>query len=356
MLLKTSLFDIHLDEGGRMVDFAGWEMPLQYASITGEHMAVRTATGLFDVGHMGRFWFSGAQAGRFLDRFVVSRVADLPVGQAKYTVVCNEQGRALDDILITRLEDERWVAVVNASNRKKLLDWFQGRLSGDTEFADRTMETGMIAIQGGEAIRIASELVGRDVGDLGYFNALALDNGVLISRTGYTGEDGFELIAPNGKMPELWRKARKLGALPAGLGARDSLRLEMGFPLYGHELTEEITPFEAGLKRIVDLDKPDFIGKTALETQQRQGVPRTRIAFLLEAPGVPRQDCLLIDGDRPIGKATSGGFSPVLKKGIGLALVDSANKNPESLSVEIRGKRVPARKVKLPFVEKRVKA
>lgn len=355
MTHQTALLSQHEAEGGKIVDFAGWRMPLQYESITREHQAVREEAGVFDVGHMGRFFLDGPAAAEGVSRLVVSRIDDMNHGQTRYTLVCNEQGCALDDILVNRLADDQFLLVVNASNREKLASWFNRHLPDAVLFQDKTLDTGMIAVQGPKAEAITSQVLDISLSALGYYNILMLDGGVYVSRTGYTGEDGFEIIAPNDQMEALWKAVRAAGASPAGLGARDSLRLEMGFPLYGHELSEEITPLEAVLKRVVHLDKSDFIGKEALEAQLENGVPRKRIGFVLTAAGVPRQGYQLYDGDSPIGEVTSGGYSTVLKKGIGLALVAADHVKPENLSVDIRGKKIPAEKTKPPFVEKRVK-
>lgn len=351
---KTCLFSTHQSEGAKLVDFAGWDMPLQYSSITAEHQIVREQTGIFDVSHMGRFFISGPGAADSLAKLVVSRVHDMEHGQTRYTIVCNHGGGARDDILVNRLGDESFLAVVNASNREKLLEWFNTHLE-NAQLDDRTFETGMIAIQGSGAEAIVKSIVGEEAVSLGYYRILDCGDGVFVSRTGYTGEDGFEVIAPNDKTVDLWKAARQAGAEPVGLGARDSLRLEMGFPLYGHELEETISPVEAGLKRVVHLDKDDFIGKAALEAHVNDGPPRRRIALVLSGPGVPRQGYALYDGDEAIGEVTSGGYSTVLKKGIALGLVKADHFKPEALSVEIRNKRVPAEKIKAPFVEKRVK-
>jgi aminomethyltransferase len=355
MLNRTSLFKRHQAEGARLVEFAGWEMPLQYESITAEHAAVRDGVGIFDVGHMGRFFITGERAAEGLDWIVVSRVRDLEPGRVRYTVVCNREGGTRDDVLVMRLGKDAFLVVVNASNREKLLPWFTEHLGAGIAFRDLTLESGMIAIQGPEAPRVTRELLEIELDSLSYYHVRKLGDGVMVSRTGYTGEDGFEIIAPNERLESLWCRARESGAQPAGLGARDSLRLEMAYPLYGHELDEEITPLEAGLGRLVHLEKERFIGKAALQRQKERGVPRQRIGFVMDGQGIPRHGYTLLDGDEAIGQVTSGGFSPTLKKGIGLGLVRSGNENPKNLYVLIRGKKVSSRIKKPPFVPKHVK-
>lgn len=355
MNLKTPLFPLHQESNARIVDFAGWEMPVQYNSITTEHQYVRETVGIFDVCHMGRFYLIGTGATQGLDRLVASRVTDLEPGVVRYTVVCNPAGGIKDDILITCLKPDGFLVVVNASNREKLLPWFKEHLRGKDLLADRTFETGMIAIQGPDSEPLVRQLLNADFSTLGYYQGIDLGDGLFVSRTGYTGENGFEIIAANDRIQEFWKKACALGAKPCGLGARDTLRLEMGFSLYGHELSEETSPLEAGLKRVVHLDKSDFIGKEALNKEAEMGSKRRRIGFQLIDRGVPREHCAVYDDDRLIGQSTSGGFSPTLQKGIGLALVDNSWRQSGTLSLEIRGKKIPIEVKKLPFVTKRVK-
>ncbi len=352
---KTALFQEHQNESARIVDFAGWDMPLQYSSITGEHAIVRETAGIFDVGHMGRFFISGSQSAEMVSKLVVSKIANLSAGRVRYSVVCNPEGGCKDDVLVTRLSEDSFLVVVNASNREKLLSWFEKNLDPTLAFQDRTFETGMIAIQGPNALDITSKILNMELDSIDYYHAKQLDENFIVSRTGYTGEDGFEIIAPNGPIVDFWRKAREQGAQPTGLGARDSLRLEMGYPLYGHELEEDISPLEAGLSWVVHLDKRDFIGKSALVKQKEEGIPRRRAGFVLDGSGVPRQGYALYDGEENVGSVTSGGFSTVLKKGIGLGLVTSGHQKTENLFVEIRGKKVPATVQKPPFVPTRVK-
>ncbi len=353
MVCKTPLNDEHIALNARMVDYAGWKMPVQYESITTEYKAVRESSGIFDVSHMGRFFLSGPGAAHGLSRLVASRVSDLKPGAVRYSVVCNVDGGIKDDVLITCLEKDSFLVVVNASNREKLIRWFMEHLRGKDILVDRTLETAMIAVQGPKSTPIVSELFHTDLSGLKYFKALELSGGVYISRTGYTGENGFEITTPIGKIKSIWNKAVECGATPCGLGSRDILRLEMGFPLYGHELAEDVSPLEAGLKWVVNIDDDDFIGKKALQEELDAGSARRRIGYQLTGRGIPREECLLFDGDQEIGKTTSGGFSPQLKKGIGLALVEKNWKKSGELSIDIRGKRVPAEIKKPPFVPNR---
>jgi aminomethyltransferase len=352
MSLQTPLFSLHQNRKAKIVDFAGWQMPVQYQSLTDEYLAVRKQCGIFDVSHMGQFHLAGINAAEFLDSMVVSRIADMHPGQVRYTVVCNPHGGCKDDILVTRLDATAFFIVVNASNREKIYQWFNSHLSGEATLTDNTLQSGMIAIQGPNAQTIINQIFERDYTDLPYYHSTRLPGNRMLSRTGYTGEDGFEIAGPKDMIVEDWNKAVSLGAVPAGLGARDLLRLEMGYSLYGHELNEETSPIQAGLNWVVHLDKDDFIGKKALQDEKQQKPALRRIAFQMESAGIPRQDCPLYDGDQHIGNVTSGTFSPILKKGIGLALV---SQKPENLSIEIRGKRVNALLAKLPFVPSHVK-
>ena len=352
MSLQTPLFEIHQQLKAQIVDFAGWSMPVQYASLTEEHKSVRDAAGIFDVCHMGRFSVWGPDSAAFLEQMVVSRITDLEPGQIRYTVVCNPEGGCKDDILVCRMGSNRYFLVVNASNREKIWNWFTSNKKGNCELRDDTNSTGMIAIQGPDAERITNQLFAADITSLPYYHIRIVDSAVLASRTGYTGEDGFEIAMPLDRTAELWNKAVALGAKPCGLGARDILRLEMGFSLYGHELNEEISPIQAGLGWLVHLNKPNFIGREILKKEKEGGPVLQRIAFTMTEKGIPRQGFNLYDEDTLIGEVTSGTFSPLLKQGIGLGIVSHI---PSSLFVDIRGKKGKAELAKLPFVPKRVK-
>ncbi len=276
-LLKTPLFDWHVAHGGRMVDFAGWSMPVQYTSIIAEHNATRTAATLFDVSHMGRFRFTGPGAQSFLDGLVTRRVSDLQAGQVRYSLVTNDQGGILDDVLVYHLPHAEggtyFGMVVNASNREKIVRWIDDHLGdrGDVRFTDVTLATAMIAVQGPRALELLQPHIQFDLASMKYYHAVELfvqEKTTVVSRTGYTGEDGFELIVPASIAADLWEKlindGASIGVQPAGLGARDTLRLEAGMPLYGHELTEETTPLEAGLGFAVNLEDRNFPGADAM--------------------------------------------------------------------------------------------
>ncbi len=355
MSYQTALFNQHKEDGARIVDFAGWDMPLQYESITAEHAAVRESVGIFDVSHMGRFFIQGEHATDSLNKLVASRIDNLAPGRVRYTVVTNPEGGCKDDVLVTCLGHDHFMVVVNASNREKLLPWFKKHLGPNVGLNDKTFETGMIAIQGPESLRVTSSVLKMELDTIDYYHAQQLGDDFFVSRTGYTGEDGFEIIAPNDAIVAIWQQARNQGAKPTGLGCRDSLRLEMGYPLYGHELNENTSPLEAGLSWVVHLNKDDFIGKSSLEQQKNEGIPRRRIGFVLEGKGIPRQGYTLTDGSQSIGEVTSGGYSTSLKKGIGLGLVQPGYQKAENVFVEIRGKHIPATVKKPPFVPARVK-
>ena len=346
-----------------MVVFGGWSMPVQYTSIVEEHHALRRAAGLFDVSHMGRLRFDGQDAGRYLDRLLTRRVADLPLGKVRYSLVTNEQGGILDDILVSRFEtpgasQQYWLLVVNAANREKIVAWFRSHLTvadGDVELSDRTTETAMLALQGPLSAQILGHLVAVDLDRLGYYTGVVTESfhrPCTVMRTGYTGEDGFELIVPAEDAVEvcgnLFRAGREAGLKPAGLAARDTLRLEAGMPLYGHELSEAINPYQAGLGFAVNLPGRDFVGADALRRLKEDANQPNRIGLELAARRVPRENCPVLAGDRPVGAVTSGTFSPTLEKPIAMAYVQPEASAAE-LAVDIRGRREPARVVELPF-------
>jgi aminomethyltransferase len=359
-LLKTPLCDWHAAHGGRMVDFAGWLMPVQYTSIVEEHLATRKAVGLFDVSHMGRINFSGPGAAEFLDRLVTRNVQSLAPGQVRYALVTNNAGGILDDVLVYRLA-ERFQLVVNASNREKILTWIEAQEPDRSRvnIEDRTTATAMIAVQGPRAIEAVKPLSAVDPTTLKYYTAVETTLGGvpgILGRTGYTGEDGWELVVPANAAVDVWtsllKHATSAGAKPAGLGCRDTLRLEAAMPLYGHELNEQINPYQAGLGFAVNLEGRKFPGCEALAKLRDAAQPK-RVGLELSGKRVPREHyAVLIDG-KQIGEVTSGTFSPTFERPIAMAYVspDLANIGT-TVMVDIRGKQEAARLVKLPFYKR----
>jgi aminomethyltransferase len=359
-LLRTACHAWHIAHGGRMVDFAGWEMPVQYSSIVAEHHAVRRAAGLFDIAHMGRLKFTGPDAARFLDYLVTNDVPSLAVGQIKYALVTNEQGGILDDVLVYRMTDSHML-VVNASNRLKILGWIERhRGTFNVTIDDQTVPQFMLALQGPLAQSLLQPLVDVDLAAMKYYfgaPARLLGNPGYVSRTGYTGEDGFEAIVPAQHAPVLWESlitaGTPKGLLAAGLGCRDTLRLEAGMPLYGHELNESIDPFTAGLAFGVRLDAGDFIGRAALIAAKANPNRPRRVGLELSGKRIAREGALVFAGDQEVGRVTSGTYSPTLEKSIAMAYVPAGRATPGTgLTIDIRGKREPATVVKLPFYKR----
>ncbi len=374
-LLRTPLYDWHASHNGRIVEFGGWEMPVQYTSIVEEHHAVRKAAGLFDISHMGRLTFSGLDAEPLMSQLLTCRVDNLIDGQIRYGLVCNEAGGVLDDVLVNRLNDMNFGLVVNASNREKIVAWLQPLIqeidhehrARDLDFDDQTLETAMIAIQGPKALSILSRLTTSDVplGSLKYYSGCPAEVAgceAFVSRTGYTGEDGFEIIVAQ-ETPEtiaLWQRlldeGQGEGLLPCGLGCRDTLRLEAAMPLYGHELSETVDPLTAGLAFAVKLDKPDFLGREALLKIKDQPNRPVRVGLQLGSKRIAREHSEVFFGPKPIGLVSSGTYSPTLEQSIAMAYVSAEHSAIGStLEVDIRGKRESATVVPLPFY-KRVQA
>lgn len=350
---KTPLNARHKALGARMVEFAGWEMPVQYRGIQAEHAAVRSGAGLFDVSHMGEIDVSGAGAPAFCQRLTTNDVERLEPSQAQYTLLLNERAGVIDDLVIFRLEADRFLLCVNASRRAVDFAWLAGHAGGDVTVRDVSDSYALLALQGPAAEEILQPLTGLDLSPVKPFHFLTGEvNGVhcLVSRTGYTGEDGFELYCGAGDGIRLWDALMASGQVePAGLGARDTLRLEKGFSLYGHELDEETTPLEARLGWVTKLDKGPFIGSDVLA---RKEPLRRRLAGLeMEEPGIAREGYPIFQQDREVGRVTSGTRSPTLGKAIALGYVpaDAAAPGTE-LQVEIRRRRVRGRIVRMPFV------
>ncbi len=355
----TPLLDRHAALGGRLIDFAGWLMPVQYSSILEEHRAVRERAGLFDLSHMGELFVEGPGAGEALARALVTNPPGLAVGRAHYSMICAPDGGILDDLIVYRLAPDRFLVVANASNAATVSDALAERLGGArTILDDRSLSTALVAIQGPLALEILRPLTDVDLDVLRYY---AIAEGhvaglpALVARTGYTGEDGFEVFVDWGSGGQLWdvllAAGRPGGLIPAGLGARDTLRLEAGMPLYGNELDRETTPFEAGLGRVVKLDKPDdFVGRAALAKAAADGPRRQLVGLVVRGRGIARHGYPVLAGERRTGVVTSGTQSPTLGVPIAMAYVEPDQAAVDTpLAVEIRGEPVPATVVNLPF-------
>ncbi|MEW6638702.1 MAG: glycine cleavage system aminomethyltransferase GcvT [Actinomycetota bacterium] len=350
-LRRTPLYDEHKKLGARLVDFAGWEMPVQYAGIKAEHEAVRNHAGLFDVSHMGEVVFRGPDAERAVQRLVTRDVSRLAEGQAGYAAVCYPDGGTVDDVLVYR-RPEDFLVVVNAANREKDLAHFRENTSDlDAEITDESDDWALLALQGPEAANLLQRFTQTDLASLKYYRFVEGEvegAPAIISRTGYTGEDGFELYVRPDDAPRLWRSLVDAGATPAGLGARDTLRLEAGMCLYGNELDAETTPLEAGIGFAVHLDKDEeFIGQESLRLEKEEGLRRKLVGFRLEGRGIPRHGYPVTVGGEEVGRVTSGTLSPTLGEPIGLALV--APGVEDAFEVVIRDRPIEARTVPLPF-------
>lgn len=376
-LKKTSLYDRHVAHGGKMVPFGGWDMPVQYSSIKDEHLAVRKHGGLFDICHMGEFKVSGSSAKAFLNHLLTNNVEKLQPGDGQYTLMCQASGGVVDDLYLYCLEEpDVYLLIVNASRLEDDWQWMLDALSKSTfQPSDVTCENlsdqlGAIAVQGpkvrswidtcfssvtsDQAIASVSQLKKNQIAAFQFENQQ-----IWVGGTGYTGEDGFEIVAPNEIIPAIWDTLLSKGHAgciqPAGLGARDTLRTEMCYPLYGHELTTETSPIEAGLGFFVDLEKGDFLGRSALAAQKEQGVARRCVAFQMTGRSAPPRPeyAVLSDEGEPIGTVTSGTSSPSLNNGIGMAYVNKPFAKPgQSIAIEIRGRSFPAEIVKKPIYRK----
>jgi len=369
-LQRTPLYELHREAGAKLVPFAGWEMPVQYAGVIDEHRAVRSAAGLFDVSHMGEFRVRGAGAEAFLQRLTPNDVAKLPVGRAHYSGLLTEQGTYVDDLLCYHLGDQDYLLVVNAANVEGDLAWVERHAGewndglrgehGEVEVEDQSDDYALVAIQGPQAVGIVAGLAESRVSEVRYYGFTECKVGripALVSRTGYTGEDGFELYVRPAHAAGLWEmlldEGEAAGLVPAGLGARDTLRLEAAMALYGHELDRETTPWEAGLGWVVKLDQGDFVGRAALVAQKQAGVGRKLVGFEVEGRGIARQGHEIYDGETKIGAVTSGTFSPTFEKALGLAYVATGHGDPgHRLEIDVRGRRLAARVVATPFYKR----
>lgn len=367
-LAATPLADWHRSQGATLAPFAGYEMPIRYSSIVDEHEACRQRGALFDVSHMGRLRFEGEQAELFLDRMLTRGVANMPVGAVRYGLICNHEGGILDDVLVSHLETPSgtryYLMVVNASNRDKIVQWLTPQLADfpKVTMTDRTELTAMIAVQGPLVMEATARLFRFDPRRLKYYRATVTEQmgkPVIVSRTGYTGEDGIELIVRAEEATRVWENVLLAGRdhsfLPAGLGARDTLRLEAAMPLYGHELNEQIDPITAGLQFACSLKDPDrvFNGSETIRRVASEGPTKQRVGLVPEGKRPAREGCpvLSLDG-QPLGEITSGGPSPTLGHPIAMAYVQNSVAVGDQVAIDIRGKQVQAKVVALPFYKR----
>ncbi|HLX35964.1 MAG TPA: glycine cleavage system aminomethyltransferase GcvT [Candidatus Limnocylindrales bacterium] len=361
-LHTTALLDVHRALGARLIEFGGWLMPVQYAGIREEHRAVRERAGLFDLSHMGELFVEGGDAGDALAAAVVTDPRSLAVGRAQYSMITAPDGGIIDDLIVYRLGPERFMVVANAGNAATVSDTLVERLAGwKAVLDDRSLATSLVAIQGPRSVEILRPLTTVDLDALRYYAIAEGDVAGIpahVARTGYTGEDGFELFVEWGKGPATWdalmAAGQDAGIAPIGLGARDTLRLEAGMPLYGNELDRGTNPFEAGLGRVVKLDKPgDFVGRAALERAKRAGPDKRLVGLVVTGRGIARHGYPVDAGERRTGIVTSGTQSPTLGKPIAMAYVQPADGEPGTiLDVEIRDQRVDAEVVPLPFYKR----
>ncbi len=361
-LKRTVLFDSYAEYGGKTIDFGGWELPVQFSSIKAEHEAVRTKAGLFDVSHMGEVLVTGEGALSYLQKLVTNDVSKLKDGQAQYTAMCYDNGGTVDDLLIYKRGDNNYLLVVNASNIDKDLEWMNSHATDGVKIEDASSSYALIALQGPIAQEVLQTLTNEPLADIKFFrfkeNVEIAGQQVLVSRTGYTGEDGFEIYGSPEAIVALWsvilESGKNEGVVPAGLGARDTLRFEAGLPLYGQELSKDISPLESGLGFVVKVNKEeDFLGKEALTAQKENGVPRKLIGVEMIDKGIPRTGYKVFLGEEQIGEVTTGTQSPTLKKNIGFALLNREHTaEGTEVEIEIRNKRLKAVIIATPFYKR----
>ena len=359
---KTKLYDAHKRYGGKIANYAGWALPIEFEGLMAEHEAVRNAAGIFDVSHMGEVEVKGRDAEKYLQYLLTNDISDLKNNQIMYSFMCNPNGGIVEDLLVYKFDENYFFLVINASNIEKDLAWMEDHIATyDVEIADVSDNYSEIAIQGPRAEEILQDLTTTDLSEIGpfYCKRDVEVNGVntMISRTGYTGEDGFEIYLPNEDVEAIWDKLLEVGKgrgiKPAGLGARDTLRFEAGLPLYGNELSDHISPLEAGLGFFVKLNKDDFIGKEALQGQKNEGLKRKIIGFEMMERGIPRHGYKVMSGGKEIGFVTTGYYSPTLKRNIGNAMVDIGYSDLDTvLEIQIRKRVLKARVINKKFYNK----
>ncbi|MCM3316232.1 glycine cleavage system aminomethyltransferase GcvT [Rummeliibacillus stabekisii] len=361
-LKHTPLFESYAKYGGKTIDFGGWNLPVQFSSIKEEHEAVRTKAGLFDVSHMGEIFVEGSESLAYLQNLMTNDVSKITIDGTQYTTMCYENGGVVDDLLIYRLAENNYLLVVNAANIEKDYEWLLKHESGDVKITNQSDEIGQLALQGPLAEEVLQQLTDVDLSTIKPFHlkqhveVAGFDT--LVSRTGYTGEDGFEIYGANDAIVALWDKileaGKEKGVLPCGLGSRDTLRFEACLPLYGQELSNTISPLETGINFVVKINKEsDFIGKTVLADQKANGVPRKLVGIEMIDKGIPRHGYKVFVGDLEVGEVTTGTQQPLTKRNIGLALIKSEYAElDQEVEVEIRNKRVKAKTVATPFYKR----
>jgi aminomethyltransferase len=362
MINRTALYEVHKKLGAKMTEFAGWEMPVEYTGIKDEHVSVRTRAGLFDISHMGEIEVLGKGASSLCQWVTTNDVTKLKNFQAQYALLCNPRGGVIDDIIVYKFSDDHFFICVNAVNTVKDYEWIRGAKDRfEAEVINRSREFSQLAIQGPNAENILNDTLEKDFSALKRFHCQLVDwngNRLIIARTGYTGEDGFEIFLPwdlaKGLWNEVLEKGKSYGIQPCGLGARDTLRIEMGYPLYGHEIDEDTNPLEAGLSRFVKVDKGDFIGKESLVKSVETGLTKRLIGFEMIDRGIPRQGYNILKGDAILGTVTSGTLSPILQKSVGMGyLKTDVEFKDDEIKIEIRGTRRKAKIISVPFLKKK---
>lgn len=360
-LKRTPIYPLYEKYGAKLVDFGGWELPVQFSSILEEHQAVRERVGLFDVSHMGEVDVKGPDSLKYIQKLITNDASKLVDGKALYSPMCYPDGGTIDDLLVYRYSEDHYLLVINASNIDKDVEWFEQQLEGDVQISNISDEVSQLALQGPLAEKVLQKIADIDLSTIGFFhfnpdvNLSGLKG--LVSRTGYTGEDGFEIYLSNEDAPKLWdliiEAGKDDGVLACGLGARDTLRFEAKLPLYGQELSKDITPIEAGVGFFVKLDKGDFNGRDVLAKQKEEGAPRKLVGIEMIERGIPRSHYPIYIGEELIGEVTTGTQSPTLKKNVGLALIkkEYATIGNEVL-VGIRKKKLKAQIIKTPFYKK----
>lgn len=359
-LQKTPLFDEYAKHGAKVIDFGGWALPVQFTNIMAEHEAVRTKAGLFDVSHMGEVIVEGSGAESFVNHLVTNDVSVLEPGQAQYAAMCYEDGGTVDDLLVYKLAEDKWLLVINAANIDKDIEWIKQHETADVKLTNKSADIALLAVQGPEAASILQPLTDVQLSEIKGFHfkegvTVAGVTDVIVSRTGYTGEDGFELYVPADGAVALWQALADTGIALCGLGARDTLRLEARLPLYGQELSKDISPLEAGIGFAVKTAKSvPFIGQEALQKQKETGLARKTVGLNMIGRGIPRTGYrILSEMGEPVGFVTSGTHSPTLKKPIALAIVDAEfSGKGTKMQVEIRSKTAEAEVVPVPFYKK----